>query len=149
MINPQCISINVGTDCNFEDGSTIKGIKKMHNDFNKKNEELIDFIEEFHDYYGRDCLRLNTKTIMSNLDYDPLLIPKNFNVIMKGLKLGLEYILNTNVFGECPYLSLNRCLIHDFKPIGCKKFPYTKDKCLRKDNPFLSVCKGLKKMKEV
>lgn len=149
IIKTQCISINDGTELNCEDGHIIKRIKKDYKNSDKKIEELIKFIQTNHDYYGKSCLRLDLKTIIPNLDYDPVLKPKNFNVILKGIELGLDYIIKTNVNGECPYLTLNLCSINDFKPIGCKKFPYTKDKCLRKDDFFLSICRGVKKIKEI
>ncbi|MFX0049278.1 MAG: YkgJ family cysteine cluster protein [Candidatus Hermodarchaeota archaeon] len=59
----------------------------------------------------------------------PVLTPKSFNVILKGSDIGLEYIIEADISDKCPFLYLNRCLIHNFKPIGCYLFPYNKDNC--------------------
>lgn len=147
IINPQCISVNNETELNSEDGNILKRIRKQFKNFDRKIKELIEFIQKNHLYYGKNCLRLYIKTILPDFDYDPVLVPKSFNSILKGLDFGLEYIIKTDVSGKCTFLNLNLCSINDFKPIGCKKFPYTKDKCLRKDELFLSVCRGLKKVK--
>lgn len=144
IINPQCISINNETELNSEDGNTIKRIRRNFKNFDRRIKELVEFIQENHLYYGKTGLCLYIKTILLDLDYDPVLVPKSFNSILKGLDFGLEYIIKTDVSGKCPFLNLNLCSIHDIKPIGCKKFPYTNDKCLRKDELFLSVCSGLK-----
>jgi Fe-S-cluster containining protein len=148
IINPQCISINNKTELNSKEGNTIERIREKYNNFDSKIEELKDFIKKNHLFYGRNCLRQYNKTFLSNLGFDPVLVPKNFDYIIKGLNYGLEYIIKTDVSGTCPFLTLNLCSIHDFKPMGCKNFPYTKNKCLRKDNLFSSICSGLKKVKE-
>jgi Fe-S-cluster containining protein len=144
IINSACISINNKTECNSEEGISIKRIKKKYNNFSKKLEELRRFIQNNHEYRGKNCLRQYIKTILLDLAYDPLLAPKSFNTILKGLEFGLEYILKTDASGKCPFLNLNLCLIHDFKPIACKNFPYARYKQLRNDKSFLTKCRGFK-----
>ncbi|MFW9782324.1 MAG: YkgJ family cysteine cluster protein [Candidatus Heimdallarchaeota archaeon] len=56
---------------------------------------------------------------------------ENFKSILKGFDFGLEYIIETDDSGKCPFLIFKLCSIHNFRPIGCKSFPFTKDDCLR------------------
>ncbi|MFX0021563.1 MAG: YkgJ family cysteine cluster protein [Candidatus Hermodarchaeota archaeon] len=149
FINPQCISLNNGTEFNSEDGNTIKRIWKNFKDSDKKVDELIEFIKKNHLYCGQNSLRRYVKTILPDINYDPLLAPKSFDIILKGLEFGLEYILKTDMTGKCSFLKLNLCSIYKYKPIACTRFPYTKEKCLRKDNILTIVCKGLRKVKEL
>jgi len=148
-IRLNCISINDGTELNSEDGKTIKMIRANYSNSDQKIQELVEFIRENHLYCGKSCFRQYWKTVVPEFDYDPILVPKSYDVMIKGFDLGLEYIIKTDISGVCPFLNLNLCSIHDFKPMGCKKFPYEKDRCLRKDELFLSVCKGLKKIKQI
>lgn len=60
---------------------------------------------------------------------DPVLIPKSFNAMLKGIDLGWEYIIKADIYGKCPFLFLNQCIIHIFKPLGCYLFPYKKENC--------------------
>ncbi|TFG16953.1 MAG: YkgJ family cysteine cluster protein [Promethearchaeota archaeon] len=145
MIQPECISINNHTELNSDWGSTIKRIKKESPYIKIKIKELIDFIQENHLYYGISCLRSYIKTIIPEVGYDPIFSPKNFKVILTGLDLGLKYIIRTDANGACPFLKLNKCLIHKIKPLDCKNFPYNKDGSLRRDSPFISICSGLQK----
>jgi Fe-S-cluster containining protein len=89
---------------------------------------LLDFI-----VVNPKCIPVNIETklnfLLRDIDYLQLIIPKSINSILKGLELGWEYILKTDVSGKCPFLNSNLCSIHDFKPIGCKMFPYNKDDC--------------------
>ena len=151
IINPKCISLNYDTYFNSQDGKTIVELKRKYNHkvLKKKIRELITFIENNHLYYGKTSLSLNIRTILPDMEYDPILKPNNFNIILQGIKLGLEYILQSSPAGHCNLLKLNICSFHNFKPIACKRFTYTKENCLRKDNLFLSVCRGLKKVKEI
>ncbi len=149
FINPQCIAVDNGTELNSEDGNTIKRIYKNFRNSNKKIEELVEFIKKTHLNYGRNSLHQYVKTILSDLNYDPLLVPKSFDIILKGLEYGLEYILKTDITGKCSLLQLNLCSIYTYKPIACTKFPYIEENCLRKDNLFKTICRSLKKVKEI
>ncbi|MFW9819938.1 MAG: YkgJ family cysteine cluster protein [Candidatus Thorarchaeota archaeon] len=149
IIDPQCISQNDGTELNSEDGITIKRIRKSLRNSDKKIEELVEFIKKNHLYFGQNSLCQYIKTILPDLNYDPLLIPKSFDIILKGLDFGIEYILKADMTGKCSFLNLNLCSIYNYKPIACTRFPYIKDNCLRKDNIFTTICRGLKKVKEL
>ena len=149
LINPECISINNGTELNSKEGNTIKRIRKNYRNSGKKIEELIGFIQNTHLYCGQNYLRKYIKTILPDLNYDPLLVPKSFDIMLKGLDFGLEYILKTDVYGKCSLLNMNLCSIYNYKPFACTKFPYINENCLRRDNLFITVCRGLKKVKEL
>jgi Fe-S-cluster containining protein len=149
IVNPHCISINNGTELNSEDGNTIKRIYKNYRNPDKRIKELLGFIQKTHLYYGQNSLRRYIKTILPDLNYDPLLVPKSFNIMLKGIDFGLEYILKTDVTGQCSFLNLNLCSINNYKPYACAKYPYLKDNCIRKDNLFTTICRGLKKVKEI
>lgn len=148
ILNPECISINNKTEANSKEGFTIKNIKKQKTFCEKQLNELVDFIQKSHLYYGRSCLKSYTKTIIPNVSYDPIFTPKTFETILEGLDLGLRYIVRTDAIGACTFLKLNKCSINEIKPLDCKRFPYNEDGSLRKDYPFLSICNGLKRMRE-
>lgn len=143
MIKLECISINNHTELNSKEGTVLKEIKKEHVNYKTKLKELIAFIHETHLYFGTNCLRNYIKTIIPDIGYDPVLSPKNFRVLLKGLGLGLKYIIRNGSDGACPFLNLNRCLINDIKPNDCTRFPYNEDGSLRMDYPFISICNGL------
>ncbi len=134
MIKPECIEVkNEETPKNCE--------------FTALKEELIDFILKNHLYYGKSSLRKHITTIIPNVDEDPIFAPKDFNTILKGLSSGLKYILRTDAYGTCPYLNLNLCSINTYKPIACKRFPYTQFNYLRNEKLFLNICEGIKRLK--
>ena len=81
---------------------------------------------------------------MPNMRYNPILIPKSFDIVFEGLKQGLNYIIKLNSDGSCPFLNLNLCSIQNFKPKVCKRFPYDKDGGIKEDNYFFSLCEDLK-----
>jgi Fe-S-cluster containining protein len=58
----------------------------------------------------------------------------SFDNVIKGMDNGLEYVFNLDFKGKCPFLELNLCSIHNYKPIGCINFPYIKKKCLSYDS---------------
>jgi Fe-S-cluster containining protein len=148
MVKPQCISLNNGTEFNSKQGITLNKIKKTYKNYDKKVKELIEFLQKYHDYYGTNGLREYTKTILPDLKYDPILTPKNYNVILKGIDIfKLDYVLEKDPSGKCFFLKLNRCQIHDIKPIACRKFPFTKNKCLRNDHIFESICNAYNKLR--
>jgi Fe-S-cluster containining protein len=69
------------------------------------------------------------KKTFQNPESEPILIPKSFNALLKGLDIGLEYIIKSDISGKCPFLHINRCSIHIFKPMGCNLFPYKIHDC--------------------
>lgn len=148
VIKPECISIDNNTELNSNEGFTIKKIKKENPYFKKKLGKLVDFIQRSHLYYGKSCLRRYIKTIIPDVGYDPVFTPKTFSSILKGLDFGLKYIIKTDASSACPFLKLNECSIHKIKPLDCKRFPYNDDSSLRSDYPFISICNGLKRMRE-
>jgi Fe-S-cluster containining protein len=80
------------------------------------------------------CINVNIEAklnfLLQDIDYLQVIIPRSFYSILKGLELGLEYILKPDISGKCPFLKSNLCSIQDFKPIGCIMFPINKNKCL-------------------
>ena len=70
-------------------------------------------------------------------DFVPVVIPKSFNTILKGLEQGLEYIIKPDFYGNCPFLTESKCEINSYKPIACKRYPFTIDLCLRKEGTVL------------
>jgi len=133
IINSDSISLNYGTEINSKDGTAIIYIKKTYKqkEFKNRLEKLRAFIKKNHLYYGKNSLGLNIRTILPNMEYDPILKPKNFLIILKAIEIGIEYIIQLNHLRHCPFLQFNLCIIHDFKPNVCKNFPHTKNKCLR------------------
>jgi Fe-S-cluster containining protein len=140
LVKPDCISLNNGTEFNSTEGITIKKIKKTYANYEKKFKELVEFLQKNHYYCGMNSFRKYTKTILPNIEYDPLLIPKSYDIILKGIdKFKLDYIIKKDRSGKCIFLRLNYCQIHDIKPIACAKFPFTHENCLRKDPVFRSI----------
>jgi Fe-S-cluster containining protein len=146
-IDPKCISLKQFNEDMDNDGDAI--IKnKIKYDFKNSKESLrnlINFIEKNHLYQGCDFYPLDYITIMPNMRRNPIFIPKTYDSIFKGMNLGLNYIIQLNSKGFCPFLKLNSCTIHKIKPIACKRFPYKKDGTLRDDDYFFSICRGIKK----
>jgi Fe-S-cluster containining protein len=147
IIRPESISTKKRNNIKLREGVLLKKNKKTYSNSYKKVKSLIKFILKTHLYFGKNCLRKNITTIIPNLDYDPLLVPKTFKNMLKGLDHGLKYIIKNDIYGKCPFLKLNLCSINQIKPINCKLFPYTKEGILRNDYPFLAICCGLKKKK--
>ena len=129
-----------------EESSAIKRIRKnsIDQDYDRKLNELINFIQNNHHYQGKEYNLLNFYTFLPNMRHNPILIPKTSDIAFESLNRGLEYIINLDSKGFCPFLKLNLCSIHHLKPLACKRFPYKKDGSLRDDDYFYSICKGLK-----
>ena len=144
LINPECISVenNDNTKANSSNINNKKGIESQ--ELNDEKNELIDFITRNHSYYGQSPLRYHINTILPDVKQDPILIPHDFKTMLEGINLGLNYIIENDEYGNCAFLELNECIIHDLKPIACKRFPFTKDKCLRKEELFTINCKAIK-----
>ncbi len=145
-IDPKCISLNEFNEHMKKDGKAIRKIKNiyMNQDYKKKLCELIVFIQENHFYQGKEYNPLDFTTIMPYMKFNPILIPKSFDIVFSSLKRGLNYIIKLDPNGRCPFLNLNLCTIQNNKPSACKRFPYTKNGCIRDDDYFFSICMGLK-----
>ncbi|TFF90897.1 MAG: hypothetical protein EU548_00675 [Promethearchaeota archaeon] len=145
-IDPNCISLEDLSKFNYKRNKSIEIIKKNHNE--KKSdlnvEKIIEFIKKSHLYQGKDSNSYPIYTILPNLKHSPILIPRDFNIVLKGFELGLTYKIILNSKGDCPFLKLNLCSINDFKPKVCRKFPYDNNGTLREDDHFTSICRGLK-----
>ncbi|MFX0071518.1 MAG: YkgJ family cysteine cluster protein [Candidatus Hermodarchaeota archaeon] len=146
-IDPKSISFKKYNQHQEEDGNAILKIKEASNGKNldKKFNEIISFIQKNHQYQGKEFYPLSCFTILPNMRHHPILIPKTYDIILKGMRLGLTYIIKLDARGFCPFLHLNSCTIHDIKPFACKRFPYRRDGRIREDDHFYSICLGLKK----
>lgn len=128
-----------------EESSAIKEIRKncINKAYDEKFNELINFIQRNHFYRGKEYTLLRYYTFLPNMRHNPILTPKTFEIVLEGLNKGLDYIINLDSKGFCPFLKLNLCSIHHFKPLACKRFPYKKNGTLRDGEYFLSICKGI------
>ncbi|TFG07155.1 MAG: hypothetical protein EU539_05750 [Promethearchaeota archaeon] len=146
-LDPECISLKEFNYHMDKDGSAVMKSKMLtnSNNLNVKLNNLVDFIHKKHDYQGSGSYPLDYFTIIPNMRNNPILIPKSYEIILEGMKLGLNYIINLDSRGFCPFLKLNSCIIHEFKPFDCKRFPFGYNGNLRNDNYFLALCKGLKR----
>ncbi|MFX0186443.1 MAG: YkgJ family cysteine cluster protein [Candidatus Hodarchaeota archaeon] len=147
QINPNCISPIGLSKFHNNQGKATEIIKNNNNekkfDINKKR--LIQFIQKNHSYQGKGSNSFLLYTILPNMKQNPILIPKNFNVVLEGFEWGLTYKIKLDPNGYCPFLKLNLCSIHDIKPMVCKKFPYDENGDLREDDYFFSICNGIEK----
>jgi len=148
IINPECISVEKYYPYKVNEINIRNNKQNNSREHNTKKNELIDFITKNHSYYGQSPLRYHINTILPDVKQDPILIPNDFKTLLKGINLGLNYIIENDEYGNCAFLDLNECRIHDLKPIACKRFPFTKDKCLRKEELFTINCKGIKTIEE-
>ena len=142
MINPKCISMNTILISELKDGNILA--KKKKHDCNTDLDVLNEFILKNHSYYYQNSLQSNVESISHIFRQDPFLIPINFKIMLEGIILGLDYLIGCVPSGICSFLKLNECMINDVKPRSCKNFPFTKDKCLRKDYLYSSISKGIK-----
>ncbi len=113
----------------------------------KKREKLIKFVLENHTYIG-EGRGFNIDRPFFKLDWSnrPILNPKSFEIILEGMKMGLNYTIITEMSDDCPFLRGNICFIQELKPEGCRKFPFNKKNELRLDDFTLEKCKGIKKI---
>ncbi|HUX99383.1 MAG TPA: YkgJ family cysteine cluster protein [Candidatus Deferrimicrobium sp.] len=116
-----------------------------------KLEQLRIFILANHEYLGEDIkvegdILIKFHNYLPNIGIRGILSPKNFEVILNGMKLGIKYILRCEANGYCIFFKKNRCLIHEVKPAICKQFPFETNGQLALNDWTLSICKGIKKM---
>ncbi len=150
MINPKSFNIKIDVKIHYGSSSEKKKANIIYQSYNKKKQLLVRFIENNHRYYRKKEIPLSSykKTIGFYKQYYPVIVPIDFNTVINGLELGIEYIIKLNPIGRCPFLRINLCTIHKVKPIACKKFPYVKDNCLRNNYQFISIYKRAKKLKK-
>ncbi|MFX1451658.1 MAG: YkgJ family cysteine cluster protein [Promethearchaeota archaeon] len=146
QIDPKCISPTGLAGFHIEEINTLQKITETYkeNEVNEKLEDLKQFILKNHIYFGKGS-PLPIYTFLPDLGRTPILIPKNFQIILEGLEWGLVYTLKFEDGGYCPFLEENLCSIHKIKPNVCRSFPYNKDGELKIDEYFLKICKGITK----
>ena len=147
QIDPDSISEKDSTIYQEKDGKAILEIRKnFKKNYQKKLKELIGFIEKNHIYRGADNFPHGYYTILPNMRKNPILTPKNYDIMLDGInKKKINYIITLDSVGKCPFLNLNQCLINHLKPEACKRFPFKKDGTLRDDDYFFTICRGIKK----
>lgn len=145
QIDPKCISTEGlgGFHIEMDGGEESLGEKFQRFTETEKN-DLINFILNNHDYVGEGELPLPIKTFIPGMGNRPILTPHSFEIILKGFKYNIIYILKLNL-NTCPLFEDNLCSIHEIKPIECSAFPYTVSGELKVDVFMLKICKGLKK----
>ncbi len=126
-------------------------------EFEKSLNRLKDFILRNHNYLGEGESNLTihgyfsffypNEAYFNGMGERPIFSPKNFRVILKGINLGLKYILMFDALRHCGFLEGNLYSIHKLKPQACKMFPLDMEKKLRKEKHILNVHKGLKSLK--
>ena len=134
---------------NKKDGKAVKKIRKdTRNEKELRNrlDELISFIKKTHKYFGKNRKIKKVNTILPSMHISPILNPKNFLVILKGLDRGIVYDLAPDTYRACPFLDLNRCTIYSIRPIACRAFPYNSKGNLRKDIDIIRICRGFKRI---
>jgi len=144
QIDPKCISPTGLGGYHIEEVNTLKKIKREYNknEVKDKLEELKNFILNNHIFIGNG-VPLPIYTFIPDLGRTPILIPKSFPIILKGLEWGLVYSLKFELDGYCPFLQENLCSIHKIKPNVCRSFPYNKNGELKIDDYFIKICKGI------
>lgn len=114
-----------------------------------KRDELINFILTNHTFRGEgDGFLIDRPYINRNWSSRPILSPKEFETVITGIKLGLEYIILNELTGKCHFLKDNSCSIQELKPSSCKLFPYDRKNQIRVNKRILEVCTGIKKSEE-
>ena len=147
QIDPKTISEEGLAGFHIEEKNAVLILKKKYSgkELEKKLEELINFIEENHYYAGINEFPLPIYTIIPGKEKRPIFVPKSFEVMKKGLKRGISYMIFKPISGECPLLKDNLCSIQNIKPEECKLFPYDENGELDLEEYRISICKGLKK----
>jgi len=143
QIDPKCISNTGLAGYHIEEENTLEKLKAKYKDkgYNKKLDELKEFILKNHIYLGKGP-PLPIYTFIPDLGRTPILVPKNLNVLLDGLKWGLVYVVLYEVGGYCPFLKENLCSIHEIKPNVCRSFPYNEEGDLNIDEFFIKICRG-------
>ncbi len=115
-----------------------------------QRKELIDFILEAHFYRGEGRgFLIERPYFKQDWGSRPILSPNSPETVIKGMQLGLKYIIINELTGDCLFLKNNLCSIQEVKPTSCKLFPYDQENKIRMNKRILELCKGLKKRLEV
>ena len=136
MINMKSSILKNNLNITEKDGNL--SIKKKINNPDINLDLLAEFIIKNHYNFDQEPQNSDCDTISNGYDQDPILVPIGFKIMLKGLNMGLDYLIRQNSDHHCSYLKNNECLIQDIKPSACKRFPFTTDKCLRA-NDLLSL----------
>jgi len=146
QIDPKCISDTGLAGYHIEEINTLEILKKKYNgrEYKKNLDKLKSFILKKHEFLGNGP-PLPIYTFISDLGRTPILVPKNLNDVLEGLKWKLVYVMLFEVGGYCPFLKDNLCSIHEIKPNVCRSFPYNEKGELKVDEFFIKICQGLTK----
>ncbi len=121
---------------------------------NYKAEEVYNFVLENHDYVGEGKYRYHALLgfiYKYPAEYNwtwPIFIPKSLEVVYKGMDVGLDYIIISDLKNQCEFLEDNSCSIHSIKPNICRIFPFEKiegELKMTLFEEFEKICSGLKK----
>ncbi len=147
QIDPKCISNTGLAGYHIEEVNTLQKLKEKYKDkeYDSKLDELKEYILKNHVYLGKGWPPLPIYTFLPDLGRTPILVPKNLNVLLEGLKWELVYVILFEVGGYCPFLKDNLCSIHEIKPNVCRSFPYNEEGDLKIDEFFIKICQGLTK----
>lgn len=119
-----------------------------------KAQMVYDFLFEEHEYIGEGNHRKHPALgdvykFPEPFEWQwPIFIPNHFDIVFKGMKLGISYLAITDLTGDCEFLENGLCSIHKRKPIACERFPYRRVEGkwrLSVFPKFIKVCKGLKR----
>lgn len=147
QIYPESIALTGFAVYGVEKDNAVTLIRKNSTpgEYEEKKNELIEFILQNHHYHGERHHKNVIDTIIPDKERNPVLTPKNFDIIRAGWKRGLKYILSLSNEGVCPYLKDGLCSINEFKPRACRRFPYDNHGFLRADKYVIKICDGYKK----
>ncbi|TFG14937.1 MAG: hypothetical protein EU535_02420 [Promethearchaeota archaeon] len=86
QVDPKCISSTGLGGFHIEEMNTLEMLQKKYQnkDYDKKLKQLKEFILMNHTYLGKGP-PLPIYTFLPNLGRTPILIPKNFDIIIEGL----------------------------------------------------------------
>ena len=145
QIDPKSISSEGLGGYHIEEENALLELLKVYNEneYEEKQKELEAFILNNHIYQGKDNIPLPIYTFIPDLGRMPILIPRNLQVALEGMKWGIAYILKYEPNRFCPFQKDDLCSIHDIKPNDCKRFPYDKEGKLKTDSFFLKICNGI------
>ncbi|MFX1606219.1 MAG: YkgJ family cysteine cluster protein [Promethearchaeota archaeon] len=122
-------------------------------EFEKRLETMRNLVLENHDYCGEGETNLPVYSYFSfffpvdvyfeGVGPFPIFRPQAFTVILKGMDLGVKYVLSFDSHGQCNFLEEDLCSIHEIKPVACQRFPFNQDGALRVDERVLEICCGI------
>lgn len=131
----------------LENNSLLDEEKDNLGEITKDYDYLMEFIKKSHHIRNKNSLSISIESISDIVKFNLILIPKSFKLMMRSIDYGFTYIIMTDSLGKCPFLDMNLCSIHNYKPIGCIKFPYLKEQCLYEKNNSIIGKTKVKKVK--